>query len=154
MLEKVLGVSAVITVLPADQHFERVDRSQSQFWREGWVADHPDPENFLAMFYGRNAPADSTAPSYLNSTRYADEHFDAYFAKAQITADRTERMGLLAKAERQLMEDMVVIPLYHERTVRVLQPWVRDLPINGMDFIDLRGAWFDRSVMGSQKNLP
>jgi hypothetical protein len=35
-----------------------------------------------------------------------------------------------------------------------LQPWVRDLPINGMDFIDLRGAWFDRSVMGSQKNLP
>jgi peptide/nickel transport system substrate-binding protein len=154
MLEKVLGVSAVITVLPAEQHFERVERSQSQFWREGWVADHPDPENFLAMFYGRNAPADSTAPSYLNSTRYADERFDAWFAKAQVTADRTERMGLLAKAERQLMEDMVVIPLYHERTVRVLQPWVRDLPINGMDFIDLRGAWFDQAIMRSQKSLP
>ena len=154
MLEKVLGVSAVITVLPADQHFERVERSRSQFWREGWVADHPDPENFLAMFYGRNAPADSTVPSYLNSTRYADERFDAFFAKAQVTADRTERMGLLAKAERQLMEDMVVIPLYHERTVRVLQPWVRDLPINGMDFIDLRGAWFDQAVMRSQKTLP
>ncbi len=154
MLEKVLGVSAVITVLPADQHFERVERSQSQFWREGWVADHPDPENFLAMFYGRNAPADSTAPSYLNSTRYADERFDAYFAKAQMTADRTERMRLLAKAERTLMEDMVVIPLYHERTVRVLQPWVRDLPINGMDFIDLRGAWFDHTIMRSQKTRP
>ncbi len=154
MLERVLGVNAVITVLPADQHFERVERAEAQFWREGWVADHPDPENFLAMFYGRNAPADTSAPSYLNSTRYANEEFDGYFAKAQMTADRKERMRLLASAERRLMEDMVVIPLYHERTVRVVQPWVRDLPINGMDFIDLRGAWFDHAIMLARKSQP
>jgi len=146
MLEKVLGVRAVITVLPADQHYDKVERARSQFWREGWVADHPSPENFLALFYGRNAPADTTIPSYLNSTRYRNEAFDAYFSKAQSTADAQERMQLLARAERQLMEDMVVVPLYHERMIRVLQPWVRDLPINGMDFIQLRTAWLDRAT--------
>jgi oligopeptide transport system substrate-binding protein len=144
MLEQALGVRAVITVLPADQHYHRVERAQAQFWREGWVADHPSPENFLALFYGRNAPADTTIPSYLNSTRYRNEAFDGLFAKAQVSADADQRMRLLASAERLLMEDMAVMPLYHERMIRVLQPWVRDLPINGMDFIQLRTAWFDR----------
>lgn len=144
MLERNLGVQAVISVLPAEQHFGRVERAQAQFWREGWVADHPDPENFLALFYGRNAPADTTEPSFLSSTRYRNEEYDRRFQAAQSTIDPLERMRLLAQCERILMEDAVVLPLYHERMVRVLQPWVRDLPINGMDFLQLRSAWFDR----------
>jgi peptide/nickel transport system substrate-binding protein len=144
MLERNLGVQAVISVLPAEQHFARVERAQAQFWREGWVADHPDPENFLALFYGRNAPADTTEPSFLSSTRFKDKQYDAYFQAAQSSIDRTERMRLLANCERILMEDAVVLPIYHERMVRALQPWVRDLPINGMDFLQLRSAWFDR----------
>ena len=145
MLEQVLGVRAVITVLPADQHYRKVERARSQFWREGWVADHPSPENFLALFYGRNAPADTAIPSYLNSTRYRNEVFDKYFSQAQTTADAGQRMQLLALAERKLMEDIVVVPLYHERMIRVLQPWVRDLPMNGMDFMELRKVWLDRA---------
>jgi oligopeptide transport system substrate-binding protein len=144
MLERNLGVQAVVSVLPTEQHFHRVERAKAQFWREGWVADHPDPENFLAIFYGRNAPADTTEPSFLNSTRYRNEAYDIRFQQAQTTIDRTERMRLLAGCERILMEDAVVLPIYHERMVRALQPWVRDLPINGMDFLQLRSAWFDR----------
>jgi ABC-type oligopeptide transport system substrate-binding subunit len=52
-------------------------------------------------------------------------------------------MLLLALAERQLMEDAVVLPLYHERSVRLLQPWVRGFPINGMEYRDLRWVWYD-----------
>ncbi|TXH29219.1 MAG: ABC transporter substrate-binding protein [Elusimicrobia bacterium] len=144
MLERNLGVQTVVSVLPAEQHFVRVERAQAQFWREGWVADHPDPENFLALFYGRNAPSDTTEPSFLNSTRYRNQEFDRLFQAAQSTIEPEERMRLLAHCERILMEDAVVLPLYHERMVRVLQPWVRDLPINGMDFLQLRSAWFDR----------
>ncbi|MEZ4757918.1 MAG: ABC transporter substrate-binding protein [Flavobacteriales bacterium] len=144
MLERNLGVQVVISVLPAEQHFGRVERGQVQFWREGWVADHPDPENFLALFYGRNVPSDTAEPSFLNSTRYRNELFDEHFHTAQSTIDEHERMRLLARCERILMEDMVVLPIYHERMMRVVQPWVRDLPINGMDFLQLRSAWFDR----------
>ena len=52
-------------------------------------------------------------------------------------------MGLMAMAESQLMEDAVVAPLYHERSVRLLQPWVRDMPINGMEYRDMSSVWFD-----------
>lgn len=143
MLERNLGVRVVTSVLPAEQHFDRVEAGRAQFWREGWIVDHPDPENFLALFYGKNAPADTTEPSYLNSTRYRNTRFDSLFAQALRTDGQAERMALLAGAERQLMEDVVIAPLYHERSVRLLQPWVRDLPINGMEYRDLRGVWFD-----------
>ena len=116
---------------------------RAQFWREGWIVDHPDPENFLALFYGKSVPLDTAAASYLNSTRYRNVRFDSLYASALRTADRPERMALLAGAEKQLMDDMAVVPLYHERSVRLLQPWVRDLPINGMEYRDLRGVWFD-----------
>lgn len=154
MLERNLGTRVVSTVLPSDQHFGRVESGEASFWREGWVVDHPDPENFLAMFYGRNAPVDDSDPAYLNSTRYKDARFDSLYALAQRTSEQAERMRLLALAERRLMEDAVVSPLYHERSVRLLQPWVRDLPINGMEYRDLRAVWFDPAARRSNQIAP
>lgn len=143
MLERELGARVVSSVLPAEQHFDRVERGDVAFWREGWVADHPDPENFLALFYGKNAPLDSLAPATMNSTRYRNAEFDSLYVLAQRTTEPAERMLLLAKAERRLMSDVVVIPLYFERSIRLLQPWVMDLPINGMEYRALGPVWFD-----------
>ena len=143
MLEKELGARVVASVLPVKQHFERIARGDVTFWREGWIVDHPDPENVLSLFHGKNVPADASEPSYLNSTRYKNEQFDSWFALAQRTTDHAKRMQLLANAEKQLMQDAAVLPLYHERSVRILQPYVRDLPINAMEYRDLRKVWFD-----------
>jgi peptide/nickel transport system substrate-binding protein len=145
MLERNLGARVVTTVLPADQHFDRAQRGEAMFWREGWLVDHPDPENFLAMFFGRNAPANATDPAYLNSTRFKDQQFDSLFSEAQRSKLPDTRMTMLALAERRLMEECAIIPLYHERSVRLLQPWVQDLPMNGMEYRDLREVWFDAS---------
>ena len=72
--------------------------------------------------------------------------YDSLFARSLRTADEAERLLLLAEAERKMMKDMVVSPLYHERSVRLLQPWVRDMPINGMEYRDLSAVWFDPTV--------
>lgn len=143
MLDQELSASVVVSVLPEEQHFSRIEAGHAQFWREGWIADHPDPENFLALFYGRNAPLDTAEPSFLNSTRHRDSRFDSLFAQAVRTAGVEQRMGLLARAERVLQENAVAIPLYHERAVRLLQPWVQDMPINGMEYRDMRRVWID-----------
>lgn len=143
MLETNLSVPMVSSVLPRDQHYAKVEMGEAQCWREGWVADHPDPENFLALFYGKNAPLDPSEPSYLNSTRYRNAIFDSLYAAAIRDEDRKDRIRLLAEAEAQLMRDAVVIPLYHERSIRLLQPWVRDMPINGMEYRDMRAVWLD-----------
>lgn len=143
MLGKGLGAQVVVSVLPEEQHLRSIEVGHAQFWREGWIADHPDAENFLALFYGKNAPADTAQPSYLNSTRHRDPRFDSLFAQSMRIADEKVRQSLLASAEQVLMENAVVIPLYHERTVRLLQPWVKDMPINGMEYRDMRLVWLE-----------
>jgi peptide/nickel transport system substrate-binding protein len=146
MLERHIGARVVISVLPLDQHYDRIEHAKAMLWREGWVADHPDPENFLALFHGRSVPADSTAPSTLNSTRFKDAVYDTLFAHAQRSTVEEERLLSLARAERRAMEQYVVAPLYHERSVRLLQHHVRNLPINGMEHRILRAVWFDPSA--------
>lgn len=143
MLETHLGARVVTSMLPLDQHYQRIENGQTLLWREGWIADHPDPENFLALFHGKHVPSDTSLPSTLNSTRYREPRFDALFIEAQRTTDQATRMQFLARAERVLMGDAIVIPLYHERSVRLLQNWVRDLPINGLEYRLLRAVWFD-----------
>lgn len=143
MLERELGVRVVITVLPTDQHFDRVHMGQATFWREGWVADHPDPINFLEMFHGDLVPADTTLPSYMNTSRWRDPEFDALLNAAMRQADEPARMQLLARAEKRLVEEHVVVPLYFEHQVSWLQPEVNGLSGNAMDHRDLSQVWLD-----------
>lgn len=144
MLMRELNVRISTSMLPADQHFDRVERNQAEFWREGWLADFPAPENFLALFHGRNAAADTSEPSYLNTTRYRDPVYDSLFVAASRAGDEQVRMRLLAEADQQMLNDAVVLPLYHDRTVRLTQPWVRDLPLNAMEYRDMARVWFER----------
>ena len=147
MLERELHVPVSISVLPADKHYERVEMVKARFWREGWTADHPDPENFLALLYGKNAVTDTTLPASINNTRFHYKPFDDLFAKAAQAVDKNARMEGLADAERVAMAEMPIAPLYHEQAVFLMHPWVMDLHINAIEFLDLSAVWFDRSLM-------
>lgn len=146
MLERELHVPVSISVLPADKHYERVEMVKARFWREGWTADHPDPENFLALLYGKNAVLDTTLPASINNTRFHYGPFDELFAVAAQAQNKDARLRGLAEAERVAMEQMPVAPLYHEQAVFLLHPWVIDLHINAIEFLDLSAVWFDKSA--------
>ncbi|HEY0979192.1 MAG TPA: ABC transporter substrate-binding protein [Flavobacteriales bacterium] len=143
MLHEQLGVAVTLSVLPARQHYARIEAGGAALWRGGWIADHPDPANFLSMLYGQYAVTDTSLPSGFNTTRYKDPVFDPLYTEAGITTGVRERMDLLAAAEERLMQDLPVIPLYHERSVRLMQPYVRDLFLNPMELLDLTRVWFD-----------
>ena len=141
MLQRNLGVPLILAVLPGDQHYEAIEHGRALFWREGWVADLPDAENFLALLHGRNAEPDTTRPAYVNTTRFRDARFDSLFAAAQVATDRSRRLALFAAAESEAMARSPLTPLYHERIIRLLRPDVRDMPLNPMDLRDLGRVW-------------
>lgn len=142
MLLKELGVAVTVSTVPAKEYYERIDRGEALFWREGWVADLPDPENFLALIYGKNAVLDTSLPSSLNTTRYADPKFDALFGLSLTKGSETDRMQDLARAEALAIKDVPLIPLYHERYVMLLAPRVKGMQINPMELLDLRQVHF------------
>jgi peptide/nickel transport system substrate-binding protein len=148
MLERELHVPISISMVRANEHYDRVEHGRARFWREGWTADHPDPENFLSLFYGRNAVSDTAQPASINMTRFHDAAFDGRFAMARRTVVVEERYRLLAAADSVMMARMPIIPLYHENAAYLVQPWVHGLALNPIEFLDLSKVWVEPKPQG------
>jgi len=79
MLVDNLGITVELSVLPRDTHYEQIELGKVNFWRDGWIADYPDAENFLKLFHGKLVPEDTQKASYLNTVRFKNNNFDNYY---------------------------------------------------------------------------
>lgn len=78
---------------------DKMERRQAQLFSLGWVADYPDAENFLQLFYGANQ---SPGPNHCN---YANPEFDALYDKARVMQDSPERTELYQRMADIVVED-------------------------------------------------
>jgi peptide/nickel transport system substrate-binding protein len=127
------------------RHLDEIDHGRAPFFRLGWVADYPDPESFLNLYYGKLVPSDSTAASPLNSTRYRNPQFDKLFETARSQLDRHHRNELFAKAEQIAIADAPMLLLFYDEDYRLLQPYVQGYRNNAMDRRQYAYVWFDRT---------
>ncbi len=142
MLRKNLNIEIKFNMLPINRHYERIETGKAEFWRGGWSADYPDPENFLNMFYGKHIPANLEDRAYLNSFRYRSAKFDSVFALANSLSNEDERMKMLAKADQVAIDDAAVMPLYYDEVTRLLHNSVRNCPVNALELRDFSAVWF------------
>jgi oligopeptide transport system substrate-binding protein len=150
MLEETLNISVELTLIPRAQHFERVETGKALFWRDGWVADYADPENFLNLLYGELVPEDLSDKSYINSLRYKSAEFDKAFEAGLREIDPVKRIKLLMKADQIAIDDAAIIPLYYGESVRLIQKHVNNFPINPMEYRDFSDVHFT----GGSSKLP
>jgi oligopeptide transport system substrate-binding protein len=142
MIEETLGIQVDLLIVPWAQHTEAVETAKIDFYRLGWVADYPDAENFLNLFHSKYVPDDITQKTYINSFRYKNKTFDRYFDDAVATVDEAKRNELYIKADQQVIDDAVVLPIYYDIDFRLLQPNVRNCPQNAMEFRYLGETYF------------
>ncbi|RLD23982.1 MAG: ABC transporter substrate-binding protein [Bacteroidetes bacterium] len=143
MLSENLGINLDLSITGRAQHFKRVESGNVEFWKDAWLADYYDPENFLCLFYGKLVPDDTTESSYYNSTRYKNDDFDRLYTNAIKEEDVDKRMDLYCKADQKILDDAVIIPLYYDKTVRLLQLYVKNFPVNSMEIRDLGSVYFE-----------
>ncbi len=141
MLQETLSIRVNIIKLPFAQHLENLETGKVQFWRLGWIADYPDPENFLTLFYSGHIPPKLSDKSYLNSTRYRSAAFDSLFTLAIRTTDEAKRFELYAQADQQMISDAPIMPIYYYKDHRLLQPRVQNFPQNAMEYRSYREVW-------------
>ena len=99
---------------------DKVGRRQAQMFRIGWVADYPDAENFLQLFYGPNG---SPGP---NRSNYSNPAFDALYEKARIMQDSPERTGLYRRMAAMVIRDAPWIFLHHQVDYSLCHDWVKN----------------------------
>ena len=143
MLNKNLGINISLNVIPMAELHPMVEAAQVDFWRFGWIADYPDPSNFLYLFHGKNI-IEGQATS-INYFRYASPEFDKVYEAALREIDTEKRMALYAQADQILMDDAVIMPLYFNLDIRLIVPDLRDFDINEMEYRDLSVVYFKKT---------
>ena len=142
MLQENLNIPVEITQMPWSQHLETIESAKAKFFRAGWIADYPDPENFLTLLWSRHLPDDDKGHTYLNTFRYRSKDYDRLFEQALRTIDDKSRNDLFKQADQTAINDAPFLPLYHSKDQRLLQPDVRNYPQNGMEYRNLRDVYF------------
>lgn len=146
MLKENLNIEVAIRTMPRPEHLQAAETGKADFWRTGWIADYPDPENFLNLLYGAHVPATMEESSYINPGRYVNPVFDSLFLLAHKTVDLDERYKLYQQAEQVAMDDAAILPLFYDENTRLIQMYVKNLPINAMEYRDFTRTYIDPEI--------
>lgn len=142
MLEENLGIKIDISVTTFPEHIENVASGKADFFRFAWVADYPDPETFLLLFYGKNVPQSLQEKAYINNFRYINPKFDSIFEASKKIADTKERMKVLSMAEKEVMSNPPFIPIFYDENFLLEQNNLRNAPSNPMNYWDFSKTYF------------
>ena len=132
------GIRVEVDVVQKSLLLTMTSSSTSAFFRGSWIADYPDAENYLSVFYSKN-------PAPPNYTRYQSPAFDALFEKAIAEPDDSLRYRLYQQADQEMMRDAPVVPLWYDKVVRLVQPGVKNFPPNALNLLELRYVKLNRS---------
>ena len=112
---------------------EQISQGKAGWFRGSWIADYPDAENYLQLFYSENR-----CPAGANYTRYSNARYDALYRRAKKTTDEEERIVLYHKMDSLIMEDAPVMVLYYDQILHFTHKNVTGLRSNAMNALDLR----------------
>jgi len=115
-----IGVALVPSYNNWPTFLSKMERRQCQMYRLGWVADYPDAENFLQLFYGPNS---SPSPNHSN---YVNPEFDSLYEKIRVMPDSSERNKLYRMMADIVVEDCPWIFMHHPMDYSLQHRWVRN----------------------------
>lgn len=141
---KEIGVTVKLQTMQFAQHLDNIDAGRFDFWRLGWIADYPDPETFLNLFYGKNVPNNPSDKSPINSFRYKNAKYDELFEKALTISDIQERNKVYQEAEQLAINEAPILFIYYDEDYRLLQPYVRGYALDPMHRVNFRHLWLDK----------
>ncbi len=128
-----VGIKSSIEVSPGPTHREMVSKGGLSFFRGSWIADYPDAENYLSLFYGKNA-----APNGPNTTRYSKATFDQLYTRAMQQPNAETRSQLYTQLDSLMMQDCPVVVLFYDRSIRLVQNTIAGLETNPMNNLVLK----------------
>ncbi|MBR4738371.1 MAG: ABC transporter substrate-binding protein [Bacteroidales bacterium] len=128
-----IGIDVQVDVNPPAALREHIAQGQVDWFRGSWVADYPDAENYLSLFYSANR-----APSGPNYTRFSSKEFDRLYLEARRCTDDSRRLALYRRMDQIVMEQAPVMVLYYDQILHFTHPGVHGLRTNAMNTLDLR----------------
>ncbi|MBL1161810.1 MAG: ABC transporter substrate-binding protein [Chlorobi bacterium] len=141
---KEIGVSVELRQVDFPQHLSQVRAGELELWRTSWIADYPDAENFMALFISSNQ-----SPAGPNTTHLVHRLLDSLYQEALKPGySRAERSALYAQMQTYIVDEAPWIFLYHDVIIRMAQPNIHGLTVDGTGRLQLE------HVVKSSSSLP
>jgi oligopeptide transport system substrate-binding protein len=126
MWKEALGAEVTIAAVEFKSLLEDIDRGPVDVFASSWAGDYNDAYTFaqcLKSGFG------------INLTRYHSGEYDALLAAAAAEADEQKRRGLLEQAERVMLRDHPLLPLYFYVNKHLIKPEVEGWYDNAMNVV-------------------
>lgn len=128
-----IGLKVNVDVIPAATLKDAKANGKLDMFRASWVADYPDAENYLSLYYSKNF-----APNGPNYTHFKNEQFDLWYEQAFTETNTLEREELYSKMDSLVMDQTPIVPLFYDEVVRFTRKNVEGLGINPINLLDLK----------------
>lgn len=128
-----LGIRVQIDVNPPAALRSQIGEGKNAWFRGSWVADYPDPENYLSLFYSPNR-----TPAGPNYTRFSNPQFDSLYLRARTCTSPTQRTALYKTMDSLVISHAPVIVLYYDQILHFTHKNISGLRTNAMNCPDLR----------------
>jgi len=127
------GFHTKLEVLDRPTLKSEVAKGNLEFFRASWIADYPDPENYLSLMY---SPYKS--PAGPNYSHFSSKGYDELYVTTLKETNDSIRIKKFMEMENLIMEQSPVIILYYDQAVRFINKRVKDLPPHPMNYLDLK----------------
>lgn len=129
---QVLGINVNIDGSNFEQLNADAISGNGDIFKTSWVADYPNPENFLDNFHSANKPDSITNEMGMNFSKYNNPIFDNLLETAKKETNIGKKMKLYSKAEAELMKNPPIIPLWYSGDLQIIHSYVRNLHFNSL----------------------
>ncbi len=128
-----IGIQINVDVIPASSLKEAKANGKLDFFRASWIADYPDAENYLSLYFSSNF-----APNGPNYTHYKNNTFDSLYKAAYLETDTKKRAKLYTKMDSLVMRTAPIVPLFYDEVLRFTRKNVNGLGINATNLLELK----------------
>ena len=116
-----IGIRVRVEGVTWPEYLNRVRNRNFQLAGAGWMADYPDPENFLQLLYGPNASPGA------NNSNFDHAEYNRLFARMATMPDGPERMALVRRMQDIATSELPWLFMAHRSSELLSQPRLRNV---------------------------
>lgn len=128
-----VGINTRVEVVQGSSLRELVSKNGVNFFYGTWIADYPDGENYLSVFYSKNK-----IPYGPNYTGFHNKQFDRMFEQAYHVKDEAQRYKLYQQMDNLVMQESPVVVLYYDKLVNLYQNNITGYSNNAQNLLILK----------------
>jgi oligopeptide transport system substrate-binding protein len=121
-----LGVEVTVRQLEPDVFLYSLSQEKNNLYDSGWIADYPDPQDFLDLLFRTGAQN--------NIGGYSNPQLDSLLDQASITQDTNARTKMYQNAEQLIVQEAAILPVSFGRSYALVKPYVKGYVLSPLGY--------------------